>query len=140
MDSKPVVYLTRIETFDSAHRLNSELLDQQTNCQTFGKCNTIHGHHYRVELTVKGTVDPITGFLMNTYDLNQIMQETILKPFDHKFIDRDIPYFKDSNISSTVENIVVYIWKAVSQRLPTNVSLHSIKLYSTEKNVVTYFG
>ncbi|XP_054155710.1 6-pyruvoyl tetrahydrobiopterin synthase-like, partial [Oppia nitens] len=138
--NESLVYLTRIETFSSAHSMNSRLLDQQTNVKTFGKCNQIHGHNYRIELTVKGSVDPVTGFLMNINELKELMDETILKPFDHKLIDRDIPDFFDNNIVSTAENIVVYIWKAVSQRLPTNILLHKIKLYETDKNVVTYFG
>ncbi|XP_054155751.1 6-pyruvoyl tetrahydrobiopterin synthase-like [Oppia nitens] len=137
---QPVIYLTRIESFDSAHRLHSRQLDDKTNRDTFGKCNTIHGHNYRVELTVKGTADPVTGILCNNYVLKQIMSDTILKPFDHKFIDEDVSYFKDENHSSTVENIVFFIWKAVSERLPINVRLHQIKLYSTEKNVVTFSG
>ncbi|XP_054155689.1 6-pyruvoyl tetrahydrobiopterin synthase-like [Oppia nitens] len=137
---QPLVYFTRIETFDSAHRLNSGQLDGQTNRETFGKCNTIHGHNYRVELTVKGTADPVTGILCNNYVLKEIMSDTILKPFDHKFIDEDVSYFRDDSHTSTLENIVIYIWKAVSDRLPTNVRLHQIKLYSTEKNVVTFSG
>ncbi|XP_054157546.1 6-pyruvoyl tetrahydrobiopterin synthase-like [Oppia nitens] len=137
---QPVVYLTRIESFSTAHRMNSPLLDQQTNKQTFGKCNAIHGHNYKIELTVKGTVDPITGFLVDIAVLKKIIDETIMKPFDHKFIDTDVPYFLDNNIVSTAENIVVYIWIEVSKRLPTNVELHTIKLHETDRNLVTFSG
>ncbi|XP_054157589.1 6-pyruvoyl tetrahydrobiopterin synthase-like [Oppia nitens] len=137
---QPVVYLTRIESFSTAHRMNSPLLDQQTNSETFGKCNAIHGHNYKVELTVKGTVDPITGFLVDIAVLKQIIDETIIQPIDHNFIDTDVPYFWDNNLVSTAENIVVYIWIEVSKRLPTNVELHTIKLYETGKNVATFLG
>ncbi|CAG2161605.1 unnamed protein product [Oppiella nova] len=136
----PVVYVTRIQSFCSAHRLNSGSLDVQTNGQTYGKCNAVHGHNYKAEVTVRGAVDAITGFVVDIAILNDIIDETIMKTMDHKNIDEDVPYFRDNHIVSTAENIAVYIWKAIAERLPKSVSLDSIKLHETDKNVFVFRG
>ncbi|CAG2105320.1 unnamed protein product [Medioppia subpectinata] len=137
---KPLVYLTRIEKFCSAHRLNSRALDVQTNSQTYGKCNAVHGHNYTAEITLKGTVDAITGMVLDIAVLNEIIAQTVMKSLDHKNIDEDVPYFRDNDIVSTAENISVYIWKVIAERLPPNVTLDSIKLHETDKNVFVFRG
>ena len=51
------VSLTKIFNFSAAHRLNSEILDEQKNIEVYEKCNNLlgHGHNYKLELTVSGT-------------------------------------------------------------------------------------
>ncbi|XP_054169241.1 6-pyruvoyl tetrahydrobiopterin synthase-like [Oppia nitens] len=138
--SKPLVYMTRKECFSSAHRLNNRSIDDKTNCQIFGKCNAIHGHNYTIEVTVKGVVDVTTGMVLDMTVIKDIISETVLKSLDHKFIDEDVPYFRDNQIVSTSENISIYIWKVIAERLPTNVTLDSIKLFETDKNIVIFRG
>ena len=138
--SKPMVYLSRTETFSSAHRLNRRRMDGQTNSQLYGKCNSLHGHNFKVEVTIKGTVDPTNGTLLEADILKNIIYETVMKTLDHKYIDEDVDYFRDNDIVSSLENISVYIWKMISERLPENVCLDSIKLHPTDKNVVVFRG
>ncbi|XP_054710892.1 6-pyruvoyl tetrahydrobiopterin synthase-like [Uloborus diversus] len=137
--SEPVVYLTRTESFSAAHRLHSSQLDDHSNKRIFGKCNNVngHGHNYKVEVTVKGKVDKCTGMVMNISDLKKIMQDTILDVLDHKNLDQDVPFFKDT--VSTTENLCVFIWKELSHHLPSGV-LHCVKIHETDKNVVTFHG
>ena len=139
-NGKPLVYLSRVETFSAAHRLNCRSLDGPTNTELFGKCNAIHGHNYRVKVTVKGPVDAISGMALDISILKTIISETVMKSLDHKFIDEDVDYFRDNHIVSTAENIAVYIWKVIAERLPENVVLDSIKLYETDKNIVVFRG
>src|ERR1700712_3885773 len=106
---QPLVYLSRVETFSAAHRLNSGSLDEQTNTRLFGKCNSIHGHNYRVKVTIKGPIDNINGMALDISILKTIISETVIKNLDHKFIDEDVDHFRDNNIVSTAENIAVYI-------------------------------
>ena len=140
VSGQPLVYLSRVETFSAAHRLNCEPLDEQTNSQLFGKCNSIHGHNYRVKVTVKGPVDKVNGMALDISILKTIICETVMTNLDHKFIDEDVHYFRDNHIVSTAENIAVYIWKILSQKLPENVCLDSVKLYETDKNIVVFRG
>lgn len=135
----PVVYITRIETFSACHRLHSLQLDEQENKAVFGKCNNPngHGHNYKVEVTLKGPVDPVTGMVMNIVDLKVFMQKAIMETLDHRNIDKDVPYFKDK--VSTTENLAVFIWNELQKHLPANL-LFEVKIYETEKNVVYYRG
>ena len=139
----PISYLTRIEHFSSAHRLHNDNWDILTNQSIFGKCNTVHGHNYKLEVTVKGPIEPATGMVINITELKNIIQQSVIIPLDHRNIDQDVEYFHGNNgdqIISTSENICVFIWKQISKSLSPNIKLHRIKLHETENNVVEFFG
>ena len=143
MSSKrPIVYLTRIESFSAAHRLHNKNLADELNQTIFGKCNNPngHGHNYKVEVTVKGPVDEHTGMVININDLKSIINGTIMSVLDHKNIDLDIGFFHENHVISTSENIAVFIWNSLEKRLPDRVQLHCIKLHETDKNIVEYKG
>ena len=132
------VTLTRIESFSCAHRLNSPHLSSEENAQIYGKCNRIngHGHNYKVEIAVTGHVDSRTGMVMSLDDLKRILNEKVMDKLDHRNIDLDVDEFRENQIPSTAENIALFIHKQVSSALPRNVTLNSVKLYETDKNVV----
>ncbi|XP_064620636.1 6-pyruvoyl tetrahydrobiopterin synthase-like [Lineus longissimus] len=133
------VYISRTEKFSACHRLHSPALSEEENRAIFGKCNNPngHGHNYKVEVVVKGKVDPSTGMVMNLTDLKVAMEEVVMKQMDHKNIDKDVPYFE--NIVSTAENIAVFIWKGMVTKLPEG-SLYEVKVHETDKNVAYFRG
>ena len=137
---KPLVYLTRREIFSACHRLHSKQLSDEENLEIFSKCNNPngHGHNYVVEVTVKGTVDDATGMVMNITDLKKIIDVSVMKPLDHKNLDKDVPYFHQ--VVSTTENVAVFIWLQIKDELPPNVQLDQVKIWETEKNIVVYKG
>jgi len=136
----PLVYLTRRETFSACHRLHSTKLSDEENLEIFSKCNNLngHGHNYTVEVTVKGQVNENTGMVMNITDLKKIIEISVMKPLDHKNIDKDVPCFE--NVVSTTENVAVFIWQGISSKLPENVLLDQVKIWETDKNIVVYKG
>ena len=134
----PVVSLTRCEQFSSAHRIDNPACDDATNRQLFGKCNHVHGHNYKLEVTVKGPIDQKTGMVMNIADLKTILERRVLNLFDHKNIDQDVDYFR--SVPSTAENIAVFIWQQVATELPAPVRLARVKLHETEENIVEFTG
>ena len=89
----PLVYLTRREIFSACHRLHSTKLSDEENLEIFSKCNNLngHGHNYVVEVTVKGYLDDATGMVMNITDLKKIIDISVMKPLDHKHLDKDVP-------------------------------------------------
>ncbi|XP_055351362.1 6-pyruvoyl tetrahydrobiopterin synthase-like isoform X2 [Paramacrobiotus metropolitanus] len=91
-----IVFVTRTEHFSASHRLHSIHLSDEENAEIFGKCNNPngHGHNYKVDVTVKGAVDPKTGMVINLVGLKKIMQEAILEAMDHKNLDKDVPFFQ----------------------------------------------
>jgi 6-pyruvoyltetrahydropterin/6-carboxytetrahydropterin synthase len=115
-------------------------LSDEENKEVFGKCNHIngHGHNYTVEVSLKGPVDRRTGMVMNLTELKVIMDDAIMKPLDHKNIDKDVLYFK--SVPSTAENIAIFIFDSIQERLARPELLFEVKLYETDKNIVAYQG
>ncbi|XP_064423490.1 6-pyruvoyl tetrahydrobiopterin synthase [Latimeria chalumnae] len=134
-----IVYLTRVETFSCAHRLHSKLLSDEENKRIFGMCNNFHGHghNYKVEATLRGEIDPITGMMINIVKFKEYLQKAVMEPLDHKNLDKDVPYF--ANVVSTMENIAVFIWDSLQKLLPPGL-LYEVKVHETKKNVVVYRG
>ncbi|XP_018616995.1 6-pyruvoyl tetrahydrobiopterin synthase isoform X1 [Scleropages formosus] len=132
-------YITRVQSFSACHRLHSKSLSEEENKEVYGKCNNPngHGHNYKVEVTVRGKIDPITGMVMNLTDLKRHIEEAIMIPLDHKNLDKDVPHFE--NVASTTENLAVFIWDSLAKLLPPNL-LYEIKIHETEKNIVVYRG
>ncbi|XP_062364679.1 6-pyruvoyl tetrahydrobiopterin synthase isoform X1 [Cinclus cinclus] len=118
---------------------HSKSLSDEENLKLFGKCNNPngHGHNYRVVVTVRGEIDPVSGMVMNLTDLKEYMQEAIMEPLDHKNLDKDVPYF--SEVVSTTENVAVFIWDNLQKLLPQGI-LYKVEVHETEQNVVVYKG
>lgn len=133
-----MIYITRKEHFSSSHRLNNPLLSEKENLETYGKCNNFHGHNYYLEVTLSGTPDAKSGYVMDLKLLKQIIHEEILSKVDHKFLN-EVDIFK--NTIPTTENMAMKFWKLLEKRVKRrNVKLYSIKLYETDKNFVEYRG
>ncbi|CAH8531626.1 unnamed protein product [Schistosoma rodhaini] len=134
-------YLTRVESFSACHRLHSQHLSDEENVKMFQKCNNPmgHGHNYKLEITVSGPIDQRTGMVMNISDLKSVIQKHVLDLLDHKNIDEDVEYFKKNSIVSTTENLAVFVWSQLVNAVPNNL-LYEVKIWETEKNIVTYRG
>ena len=134
-----MVYLTRKEHFNAAHRLYNKTWSEEKNEAVFGKCanKNWHGHNYNLFVTVKGTPDPNTGFIMNAKELSQIMKKEVIEKLDHKNLDLDVPFMK-GKFSST-EILVKEIWHQLCPHIK-GCELHSIKLQETDTIWCEYFG
>lgn len=134
-----MVYLTRKEHFNAAHRLRNPNWSDEKNEQVFGKCanKNWHGHNYDLYVTVKGNPDPETGFIVNAKDLSKLIKNEVVDKLDHKNLDLDVEVMK-GKMSST-ENLIKEIWKMLEPKI-NNCVLHSIKLYETPNIYVEYFG
>lgn len=140
-----IVKIKRIETFSAAHRLHASELTDEENLELFSKCNTLHGHNYKVEVEVKGEIDRRTGMVMNISDLKKLIAD-VLVGLDHQNLN-EIDYFKSGNIVTTAENIVCFLYnqlnakiKELNRNLGLDVQLSSVVLHETDKNVVKFKG
>lgn len=136
-----MLYVTRVERFNAAHRLFNKNWDDDKNHEVFGKCSNPnwHGHNYEITVTVKGEVNPDTGFVINMKTLSSIIKEKVISKLDHSNLNIDVDFMKDIITSS--ENISIKIWEELEEDInKTGAKLHSIKLKETEKNMVEYFG
>ena len=135
-----MVYLTRIEHFNAAHKLYNPGWSKQKNDEVFGKCanENWHGHNYELYVTIKGQPHPETGFVFDAKQLSTLIKDQVVEKLDHKNLNLDVPFLKGKLCSS--ENLVVGIWNELQPHLPQEVQLHSIKLYETPRIYVEYFG
>jgi len=135
-----MIYLTRLEHFNAAHRLFNPQWTRQQNDDVFGKCanDNWHGHNYELYVTVKGVADQNTGFLFDVKKLSTIIKDHVIEKLDHKNLNMDVDFLQ-GQISST-ENLTVAIWQQLKPHLPQNVQLHCVKLYETPRIYVEYFG
>ena len=135
-----MVYLTRAEHFNAAHKLYNPSWSKEKNDEVFGKCanDNWHGHNYELFVTVKGEPDPDTGFLIDAKKLSIIINQHIVERLDHRNLNLDVDFMQGKMCSS--ENLVIEIWKQLQSHLPANIQLHCIKLYETPRIYVEYFG
>ena len=135
-----MIYLTRIEHFNAAHRLYNPAWYSQKNEEVFGKCanENWHGHNYELYVTIKGNADNDTGFLFDVKKLSMMIKEFVLDKLDHKNLNIDVEFLKEKMCST--ENVARAIWQQLRPQLPVHVKLHCIKLYETPRIYVEYFG
>jgi len=135
-----MVYLTRMEHFNAAHKLYNPAWSSEKNDEVFGKCanENWHGHNYELYVTVKGDPGTDTGFLFDVKKLSLIIKEHVIEKLDHKNLNLDVDFMKGKMCSS--ENLAIGIWEQLQLQLPDTVQLHCIKLYETPRIYVEYFG
>jgi 6-pyruvoyltetrahydropterin/6-carboxytetrahydropterin synthase len=139
-EGEGMVYLTRLEHFNAAHKLYNPNWSREQNDEVFGACanENWHGHNFDLYVTVKGTADPDTGFVMDAKKLKALIKEHVIAKVDHKNLNLDVD-FMQGKICST-ENLIVGIWQQLQPHIPAGVTLHAIKLYETPRIYVEYFG
>lgn len=136
-----MLYVTRRERFNAAHRLYRADWDNNKNFEVFGKCANPnwHGHNYELFVTVKGEVNPETGFVVNLKELSKLIKSLIIDKLDHKNLNLEVDFLKDKIVST--ENIVIAIWEVLEPHIINlGIKLHCIKLVETENNFVEYYG
>ena len=136
-----MIYITRKESFNAAHKLARPDWSDEQNEKVFGKCANPnwHGHNYNLYVTVKGEVNPETGFLVDLKWLKVIINKYVVDKIDHRNLNLEVDFMKDK-LAST-ENLAIAIWNELLPHIEQEgAKLHSIKLYETDNNYVEYFG
>src|SRR5688572_14848910 len=135
-----MVYLTRVEHFNAAHKLYNPEWTHEKNEEISGKGanENWHGHNYELYVTIKGEINKETGFLFDAKKLSNIIKSEVLELVDHKNLNMDVDFLRGKMCST--ENLVIGIWNQLTRRLPEGVRLHCIKLYETPRIYVEYFG
>jgi 6-pyruvoyltetrahydropterin/6-carboxytetrahydropterin synthase len=128
-------YLSVSSHFSAAHRLAHPSLSNEDNFEIYGKCARPHGHghNYHLEVTVKGEIDPRTGMIVDLGALNKVIDDYVLEPFDHTFLNKDIPHFAE--VVPTAENIALHISNLLRSPIQElGAKLHKIKLIESPNN------
>jgi 6-pyruvoyltetrahydropterin/6-carboxytetrahydropterin synthase len=136
-----MIYITRKEHFNAAHKLFNPDWSDEKNMEVFGKCANPnwHGHNYYLYVTVKGEVNPNTGYTVNLKELSAIIRQEVTDKLDHKNLNLDVDFMK--NRMPTTENVAIAIWEQLEGHVrKLGGALHCVKLYETDNNYVEYFG
>ena len=138
-----MIYVSRKEHFNAAHKLSNPAWSKEKNQQVFGPCanENWHGHNYDLIVTVKGNPDAETGFVVDLKKLSDLIRSEVTDKVDHKNLNLDVD-FMNGKMAST-ENLAAEIWKILAPRITaiaSHAALHSVRLYETPRNYVEYFG
>ena len=136
-----MIYITRRERFNAAHKLFRPEWSDEQNMEVFGKCSNPnwHGHNYELFITVKGEINPKTGFVIDLKELKAIIRTHVTDALDHKNINLDVNFMKGKMASTEV--LAIAIFEQIQPHIQSQeAELHSVKLYETENNFVEYFG
>lgn len=136
-----MVYLTRVEHFNAAHKLYNENWSEEKNMEVFGKCANPnwHGHNYELFVTIKGEPHPETGFIFNAKTLGDLIKDVIIERIDHKNLNLDVDFMKGKFTSA--ENVAIGIWNELKPIIEEKgAQLHCIRLQETPRIYVEYYG
>lgn len=136
-----MIHLTRVEHFNAAHKLYNEYWSDEQNQEVFGKCanKNWHGHNYELHVTIKGEINPETGFVFNAKTLSDIINDVIIEKVDHKNLNMDVDFMAGKHTSA--ENFAMEIWSQLKPHIEKNgAQMHCVKLLETARIYVEYFG
>lgn len=116
--------LTVEETFAAGHALRNYR----------GKCENVHGHNYRVELTLAGKELDEAGLLLDFVEIRRLLH-AVVDRMDHRFLN-EVPPF--DTINPTAENMARYIYDEIARELPGRVALTAVRLWETDTASAIY--
>jgi 6-pyruvoyltetrahydropterin/6-carboxytetrahydropterin synthase len=134
-----MVYLTRRADFSASHYYHNPELSPEENLRLFGKCANLngHGHNYTLEVTVKGDVDPTTGFVVDLKQLKDVMEREVVNAMDHRHLNKEVPEF--AKLIPTTENLAIAIWQRLQPKLQL-AKLHRVRVYEAEDLYADFYG
>lgn len=126
------MFVTRKAEFSASHVCRLPSRTEEENRALFGEDANAngHGHNYVVEVTVEGDPDPVTGMVIDLKRLKEIMEEEIVGPMDHRFLNYEVKPF--DAVVPTAENVAGEIWRRLEKRIPgPEMSLARVRLFET---------
>ena len=134
-----MIFLTRKAEFSAAHFYWVDAWSQEENERVFGRCanRNGHGHNYMLEITVSGTIDPVSGFVVDLKELKDIVEREVIRIYDHRHLNFEVPEF--TTMVPTTENIAIAIWRRLENKIP-HARLHRVRVYEMADLFADYYG
>jgi len=133
--------ITRRADFSASHVCRLPGLSDEENRALYGAASNPHGHghNYTIEVTLEGEPQPETGMVFDLKRLKEVIQQEVVEPMDHRFLNREVPPF--DTVVPTTENLAIEVWRRIEPCVAgLGVRLHSVRVYETEDLYVDYFG
>lgn len=128
------IALERRYRFSASHLYRRPEWSEAENRARFGKCANLpgHGHNYRLYVTVRGEVDPASGFIVDLGQLDGLIQERVLDRLDHQHLNAALPEFEEGGAIPSSENLVRWIHEQLAEGLPPGSELARLRLEEDE--------
>lgn len=122
--------LTRRVRFAAAHRYRRPEWSDAKNAEVFGACAhpAYHGHSYTCDVTVRGPIDPVTGFVVDLGLLDRVLASEVTARFDHRNINVDIPEFADGKLVPSGENLARFVFERVAAALGDAIIVTRVRI------------
>jgi 6-pyruvoyltetrahydropterin/6-carboxytetrahydropterin synthase len=126
-----MILLTRKAEWSASHYYWVEEWSEEENVRRFGKCanRNGHGHNYTLEVTVRGEVDPQTGFVVDLKWLKDVMEREVVAVYDHRHLNLEVPEFR--TMQPTTENLAIAIWRRLDGKVGSGAQLYQVRVYET---------
>ena len=131
--------ITRRAEFSASHVCCQSSLTPEENRELYGAAANPngHGHNYVLEVTLEGDADPATGMIFDLKRLKEIIQQQVIEPMDHRFLNYEVPPF--DQVVPTAENVAAEIWHRLEPHFGNGrARLRNVRLYETEDLYVDY--
>jgi 6-pyruvoyltetrahydropterin/6-carboxytetrahydropterin synthase len=124
--------------FEAAHRLHNPQRSDEWNREVFGKCNNPHGHghNYVIEASVRGEVEPSSGYLIDMKDLKTVLNRQVVDDVDHRHLNIEVAWLE--GVNPTAENLARAFFERVAPALPDGIELTALTVHETDRNSATY--
>jgi 6-pyruvoyltetrahydropterin/6-carboxytetrahydropterin synthase len=128
------IRLERRYRFSASHLYRRPEWSDEENRRRFGKCANLpgHGHNYRLYVTVEGTVDPQTGFVVDLGALDALVAERVVDRLDHQHLNAALPDFAAGGAIPTSEVLVQWIHGRLAAALPAGAELVRLRVEEDE--------
>ncbi|HEV7518256.1 MAG TPA: 6-carboxytetrahydropterin synthase [Thermoanaerobaculia bacterium] len=128
------VRLERRYRFSASHLYRRPEWSEAENRARFGKCANLpgHGHNYRLFVTVRGEVDPATGFIVDLGALDAAVQTQVLERLDHQHLNSVLPEFGEGGRIPSSENLLEWIHRELEASIPGAAELVKLRLEEDE--------
>jgi 6-pyruvoyltetrahydropterin/6-carboxytetrahydropterin synthase len=133
LDAATSLLVTRRATFAAAHVLRRPDWSERRNREVFGACAGEHGHNYVLEVSVRGTLDPDTGMVINLKSLDQAIRAAVVDHVDHRHLNRDVIFL--DGVIPTAENLALAFWEQIDANLE-GARIERLRLIESENNSV----
>lgn len=132
----PVIRLTTSYDICASHQLARSDWSDEQNARAFGHCSRLHGHQYKLEITLIGDLPDDTGMLVNGYEVDRIVGKKIISKLDHRHLNADVDFFKEH--LPTAEWIAVWVYGELQNAFPSRCRVEKVRIYETPSLYAEY--
>ena len=136
----PEASLIRTVRFSAGHRYRRPEWSDERNRRTFGASTNPHGHNYALEVTVRGEVDPTTGFCVDLAALDELLEREVVERLDQQDLNEVLEDFRPGKRIPTTEELARWLYHRLEDRIPGHARLLRVLLRESETLAAEYAG